>query len=484
MPAKPSLGLYFNDNFVEVSQISNDGKRLERFNQMILPPGLVVNSEIKNSVGFSQVLIQLFLTAKPSQIKINQEVVVGVNDNRVFLREFNLPNVAGKNLNDAIEYQVRSLLPVMPTGVETDWQIIGKDADGLIEVLLAAIPRSIIESYVSVCASIGLRVVAVEPAVFANIRIINPVQLQGKNQLLVYLGDNYGVFSYITSGNPRFSDFLSQGEIDKNGEMAKTVLAYINFANSKHPNRPVQEIVVSGSRQDIDSMVSELKTENVFAFKAVSRLHKTAVANHSLLHTAHGLSLKTFDDQPSLNVLPVDFRMEVVKQRSLYSWKLVLSLLIIFSLVGLSALFYLYKNVLDRQTQLMAIKNDYDQQLKLPENLNLIKQANDLNKITGQLLTLRGAVGGEESILRELSAITSNGITLTSLVVSRSPGSKKLADSNSSWIITGTASSRALVLSFYENLLNNPDFSGGKLYFGSLEKDIGLTFRIASQPTK
>ena len=64
MPAKPSLGLYFNDTFIELSQVSADGKRLESFNQLVLPPGLVVNSEIKNRIGFVQVLEQLFGTEK------------------------------------------------------------------------------------------------------------------------------------------------------------------------------------------------------------------------------------------------------------------------------------------------------------------------------------------------------------------------------------------------------------------------------------
>jgi len=181
---------------------------------------LVVNSEIKNRSGFSHVLQLLFGTAKPRPIGLNNDVVIGVNDNRVFLSEFTVPNVPGKNLNDAIDYQVRSLLPVLPSGVETDSVILGKSAEGLIEALLAAIPRTIIENCVSICTSLGLRVLAVEPAVFANIRIIQQSQLQSKNLLLVYLGEGFGVFSYVTSGNPRFSDFLPQSEIGHNGHFA------------------------------------------------------------------------------------------------------------------------------------------------------------------------------------------------------------------------------------------------------------------------
>ncbi len=483
MPAKSSLGLYFTDNFIEVSQVSADGTRLERFGQMVLPAGLVINSEIKNIDQFIQVIQKLFATAKPNAISLNEEVVIGVNDNRVFLREFVVPNIQGKDIDDAIEYQVRSLLPVMPTGVQTDWQIIGKDAEGGIEVLLAAVPLHIIESYISVCTTAGLRVVAVEPAVFANIRVINQAQLLGRNQLLIYLGDNFGVFSYITSGNPRFSDFLSQLEIDKNGGLSKTIQAYINFANSKHPSRPVLEIVVSGSRQDIDTLTPALKTENMPAVKAISRLARTEVLNHTLLHTAHGLSLKTLDAAVTINVLPLDFRLEVIRERLSGTWKLILNFLILLTVAGLGGLYYLYSSVLSQKMSLITRRNLYEQELNQPGNLELIKQTGDLNKITSQLVTLRSVTGGEEAVLRQLSAITPVGVTLTSMVLTRDPGAKKLVDAKSSWIMTGNANSRALVLSFYNNLIKNPDFATGQLYFGSLEKDIGLTFRIASQTT-
>ncbi len=484
MPAKPSLGLYFNDNFIEVSQVSVDGKRLERFNQLILPQGVVVNSEIVNKSAFVQILRQLFSSAKPSQIGMSGNVVIGINDSRVFLSEFSVANIPGKDINDAIEYQVRNSLPVLPSGVETDWQIIGKTAEGQIEVLLAAIPRTIIDSCVSVCTSVGLRVLAVEPAVFANIRIIEESELTGKNQLLVYLGENFGVFSFITSGNPRFSDFLPQEEINKSGSLSKTVFAYINFAASKHPNRPVSEVIVSGSRQDIDMIVADLKAQGIVAIKASSRLAKTKVSNHTLLHTSHGLSLKTLDQVVTINLLPIDFRLEAIKDRLINTWKLVLDFLIIFSVIGLITLFYLNKQSTDRLTGLRLISDQYNLELNTPENQASIKQADRLNQVTSQLLSLRGVTGGSENILKQLSAITPNGITLTSVVLSRNPGLKKLYDPGSSWVITGTAESRDLVLNFYDSLLAYSGFADGKLYFGSLEKDSELTFRIANVPTK
>ena len=100
------------------------------------------------------------------------------------------------------------------------------------------------------------------------------------------------------------------------------------------------------------------------------------------------------------------------------------------------------------------------------------------------MVLLRKASGGEDGLLNELQNTTPLGITLTSFVYSRKLGGDVLIDKTSSWLITGNANSRQLVLDFYDSLLKLKDFSNGRLYFGSLEKETGITFRIASQIIK
>lgn len=481
MAAKPALGLFFTDHFIEVSEISADGLRLIRFNQLPIPEGIVVNGEIKDSNVFLTVLRRLLETAKPRPIKTGEDVIVGVSDNRVFLREFSLPKLVGREIEEAIDFQVRSLLPVLPADVETDWQIIGRDADGKIEVLLAAVPKGIINSYFETVAAAGLQVVAIEPAIFANIRIIKTEQLRGKDQLLVFIGDDFSEFTYVTNGNPRFTDFLLNTEIQKKGGIVGVIHEYVNFANSKHPARKVSEIIVSGYNSQIQAVVSYLLSEKSGAVMAASRLETAVIKDHSLLHTAHGLSLKTLFTTPSPNLLPLDFRLEVINRRLNLRLRLVLIILIIFSFAGNLLLYYFFATLNLRQAELSALKAQYNQELNMEQNQELIKKSDQINNLTDKLLFLRQTTGGEENILRELAATVPDGVTLTSLVFVRDQNAMKLADSESSWTLTGTANSRGLVLLFYNRLLGQPDFINGRLYFGSLAKESAITFRIASQ---
>lgn len=480
MSAHPSLGLYFSDSFIEVSQISANGSFLERFNQITLPTGLIVNGEIKNKQGFLYILQSLLSTAKPKPIKKNQDVVIGVSDNLVFLKEFTVPKFTGDDIDEAVEYQIRTLLPVLPSGVETDWEIIGRDVTDQIEVLLTALSSKIINSYIEICTLAGLRVVAIEPAVFANTRIIEPDQFKGKNTLLVFIGDNYATFSYLTNGNPRFSDFLSDIEIHKNGDITQTISSYVNFANSKHENRKITGIVISGYHSRYPQLMESLMSDKFSAVLAKSRLTTVSFVDKGLLHTSQGLSLKTYIGETSPNLLPVDFRQKEIGHKYIVIWKVLLTLMIVATALILGVLFSLFLKTRSTVANLNSIKNQYTSELSEPKNMELIKGADDVVKMTNNLLLLRDITGGEENLLKEISSITFDGIKITGISFNRGTESKKLNDSASDWIITGVANTRPLVLIFYNKLINLADFSSGKLYFGSLEKELRVVFRISS----
>lgn len=480
MANKPALGLCITDQFIEVSVVSNDGRRLVDFGQQPMPAGIVVNGEIKDGGAFRKVLIQL-LESTPRGVDRGEKVVIGVSDNRVFLREFTIPKYAGKEIEEAIDYQIRSLLPVLPVGVETDWQIIGHNLEGEIEVLLAAIPKTVIQSYLAAATEVGLSVAAIEPAVFAKIRIINPEQLRGKDALLVYLGDTYAEFTYLTNGHPRFSDYLPETEIGKKGGISNAIRDYVVFSNSKHPTRPIQEIIISGSNPQVETLVGNFQAQKVAAYLAASRLTTTEVKNQSLLQTSAGLSLKTLDTKASYNLLPLEFRSEMVRERLIGRWRTVLNFLIILTVIGALTLFYVFQTAAADEKRLKGLAEVYRAEINQSHNQSLISGAETLNTISDRLLLLGEATGGEEVILNEIAAITPPGLALTSLIYARGPGSVKLLDPKSTWAMTGVSSDRQLVLDFYNQLLTRPGFANGRLYFSSLEKETEVVFRIASQ---
>lgn len=480
MAAKPAIGIYITDDYIEVSQVDADLTNLRKFNHIPLSGGIVVNGEIKNPQGLSQALINLLSTAKPQGINAGSDVVVGISDSRVFLREITLPRLTGRDIDEAIDWQVKSLLPVLPGEMETDRMIIGKDSSGLVEVLIAAISKEIVKSYLNLVNNLGLNVISIEPAVFSTLRIIDPRILKGKNQLVVFSGDGYIEFIYTTGGNPRFSDYLSVQDVEAKGGIIASVKDYITFANSKHPERPVQEIVLSGFSPSIADLAKRLGETKVPVVMAVSRLAASTAKDHELLHTSHGLSLKTAVNETSLNLMPADFRLGRIRDEMVSMWKVVLSLLTGLGLLGLIGMFFFWRYNVTRVESLKNLARQYQYELTSSSSAQIAKRADDINKLTDRLILLRQATGGEDTLLRVLQGVTPQGITLTSFIYSRNLGGLNLVDKDSSWIITGKAVSRQSVLDFFESLIRIDTFSNGLLYFGSLEKETDVIFRIAS----
>ncbi len=480
MAAKPPIGLYFTDKLIEVSQLTSDGKKLSRFNSLPLPEGIVVNGEVKDRQKLILSLRTLFSTAKPKSINSKQDVVIGVGDDRTFLRELTIPKFSGKEIEEAAEYQIKSLKQVLPSGVETDWQIIGQDSNDQVEVLLAALSRKIIDSYIDICSVVGLTVVAIEPAVYANARTIEPKLLEGKNILMVFVGDDFAVFSYITNSNPRFSNVVSESEVEKNGGIVKTTESYISFANSKHQSRRVQEIIVSGFNSQNEKLVAVYNSQKIPAILAQSRLLSNINTVKDPLHTSSGLCLKTIVENISPNLLPTDYRLAGIRFHYLSVWKGFLLLMIFGTIFGGFMVFSQLQQNQSKFKQLSEIKTQYQTRLSRSDATDLIDKTNQINELSNQLVALKNSTGGEERLLGVIANTTPIGIKLTSLSFYRGPESLKLNDKNGTWMITGTATSRPLVLDFYTKLLTHSEFITGQLYFSSLEKNAGVSFHIAS----
>lgn len=478
MAAKPALGLYLTDQFIQLARVNGDGTHLTHFFQSVLPNGVIVNGEVKNKVE----LVRQIQEARRGLGGGNGErVIVGVGDNRVFLREFTIPKLPGKDIEDAINWQIRSLLPVLPAEVETDWKMIGRDANEQVEVLLAAIPKTVINAYVEVAQEVGLNVIGLEPAVLANIRAIDPIQLKGKNQLLVYLSEAYAEISYLTNGQPRLNDYLQATDIQKRGDIGKIITDYINFVNSKHPHRPVGEVIISGSHPGSSNLIEHLAELNVTTFEAKKRVTETKFPNKALLTTV-GLSLKPHVDNDTLNLLPLEMKLTEHVNRLEKYWQGLLGILIIASLSFLTWVGLTFNSLRIEVNNLQAEKSAQEALVTKEDKNTLATNIMQFNAIADQLESINQVTGGEELILADLAASVPPGVSLSSLVYNRDVSSVKLADKKSSWIVTGIATSRPLVLQFYDQLITKETYPNGRLYYGSLERESGVDFRIAGTP--
>lgn len=145
---------------------------LQRFGQVDLPPGAVRDGEVVEQAIVSHAIKQLWQQAGFS----TKDVVLGVGNQRVIVREMELPWMPLAQLKASLPYQVQELLPVaggdalldfFPTGEHTGER--GRTVRGM----LVAAQRDTVAANVLAVEGAGLRPTMVDLNAFALVRALS-----------------------------------------------------------------------------------------------------------------------------------------------------------------------------------------------------------------------------------------------------------------------------------------------------------------------
>lgn len=146
--ALPSFGLDISDEsirFVELVR-SKNGIRVNRYGEKKIPAGIIESGKIKNSKLMEEVLISL---RKEEGLKT---VRVSLPEEQIYLFNLNLEKLGLENVKEGIELSLEEYIPIPPQDVIFDYELLEEDEQSL-KLQVAAIPKDIIESYLSVFKS-------------------------------------------------------------------------------------------------------------------------------------------------------------------------------------------------------------------------------------------------------------------------------------------------------------------------------------------
>jgi type IV pilus assembly protein PilM len=175
--ASPKIGLDIGSSAVRAAWVGGGrgGRSLVRFGQVALPPGAVEGGEIRDHETVSEAVSQLW---KRSKLK-SKNAVVGVANQRVVVRQVDLPHMEEKELRSSIKFQVADHIPMPVEEAELDFQILddymSEDGQHMMRVLLVAAATDMVESYLSVLTSAGLSPAGVDVTPFAVARAVSQV---------------------------------------------------------------------------------------------------------------------------------------------------------------------------------------------------------------------------------------------------------------------------------------------------------------------
>ncbi|GAA4625074.1 type IV pilus assembly protein PilM [Cellulomonas oligotrophica] len=186
------------------------GGTLQRVGEVALPPGAVRDGEVNEPAVVSDALRRLWAQAKFT----SKDVVLGVGNQRVVVRDIELPWMPPAELKASLPYQVQELLPVASGDALLDFLPVD-EVDGprgrMVKGMLVAAQRDVVVGNVLAVEGAGLRPSMVDLNAFALVRALARGDLAERTVAFVDVGARITNVVVASAGTPRLVRLLAQG---------------------------------------------------------------------------------------------------------------------------------------------------------------------------------------------------------------------------------------------------------------------------------
>jgi type IV pilus assembly protein PilM len=194
---------------------------LERFSQVALPPGAVQAGEVLDPERVAKALRTMWSQAGFS----TKRVALGVANQKVVVRQVDLPWMPVADLRQSLDLQVADYIP-MPVDEALLEEIVDEHGTRLLRVLLVAAQRHMVDTMLQAVTLAGLQPVAVDLASFALLRALgepDELTMPGVTEALVDIGAGITNIVVHSAGQPKFVRILLMGGDDITGAIADRV---------------------------------------------------------------------------------------------------------------------------------------------------------------------------------------------------------------------------------------------------------------------
>lgn len=159
---KPIFGLDIGHNTVRVLQLrpSRQKPKIIGFGEIAFDSSAIEGGVITKPEELAKAIQKLFTHSLVGDITTNR-VALSVPISRAYTRSIELPKMTDKELATAIHTEVEQYIPAAAESLYVDYSSIqtGKDSWA---TFIVAMPRRIVDSYITLCRMLGLEVVMVQ----------------------------------------------------------------------------------------------------------------------------------------------------------------------------------------------------------------------------------------------------------------------------------------------------------------------------------
>jgi type IV pilus assembly protein PilM len=217
MAPRTAIGLDIGTSVVRAAELSigRSGVTLERFGQVVLPEGAVRDGEVVDHEPVVDCVRQLWSATGFS----HKRVVMGVANQRVIVRQLDLPWMAPDELRVSLAFQVQDFLPIPLEAAVLDFypleEFASEGGGRMLRGLLVAAARETVLANVRCAERAGLTCQSVDLTPFAVLRAMGRQSgLEVETEALIDIGARVTNIVVHSAGVPRFVRILLMGGQD------------------------------------------------------------------------------------------------------------------------------------------------------------------------------------------------------------------------------------------------------------------------------
>ncbi len=214
-----TVGLDIGSAAVRAAAVDSGRTRpiLRRFAEMPLPAGAVVAGEVMDEGAVAEAVAALWKRAKLPR----KRVIIGTANQRVVVRQVDVPHMSESELSEALPFQVQDSIPIPVEEAVLDFvpveEFTTPDGELMLSILAVAAQRDMVDGLVSLAESANISAQAIDLQPFALARAVFGTETgyeEAGPQGIVDIGASLTQVVIVRGGVVRFVRLLPRGGAD------------------------------------------------------------------------------------------------------------------------------------------------------------------------------------------------------------------------------------------------------------------------------
>ena len=200
-----AIGLSIGTSSIKIVELakSRKGWKLLHFGMIQLPDESIVNREIVNPIG----VVESIKTLTHQLHLKSKRVCTSLSGASVIVKRMQVEVQSMREIQEQVFWEAEQYLPFDVTEVVMDFQVISKSKDNKADVILVAVKKTILESYMQCVEDAGLKPAVVDVDFFAlqNVYEANYPQQSSDAVAIVDIGASSTKLVVVQNGVPVFT---------------------------------------------------------------------------------------------------------------------------------------------------------------------------------------------------------------------------------------------------------------------------------------